>query len=202
MAFTSQTTNMGNLPGDNGRKIQWGKAVFSTTDATGPLKLNMTVVESLTPTPCGTPASDEVVSGPAMPKDSLVVGSTGAVTITRTGAAKTSGLVINYVAIGYLLLLGILLAGVAGCTSVNPATGKQELRPPTPAEIQAWDALLNRSVAAVRAAVAAAPPGDRRDGVLKSIDAVTTWEGLGSAIAQAVAAGFTVPAQPTTAPTP
>ena len=69
-------------------------------------------------------------------------------------------------------------------------------------EIQAWDAILQHSVAVIRATVAAQPPGPKRDKLLAQIDAVSTWEALGAAVSAAVAEGVTVPPVATTQPTP
>lgn len=100
MALTSVNNQSGKVPmGQNGRVFVWGTFAFTTTAASGTLKLPVRQLESLVITPCGTPASDEVVSGPA--NTSGVVDASSGVTITRTGASKTSGLVCSYIGVGF-----------------------------------------------------------------------------------------------------
>lgn len=96
-----------------------------------------------------------------------------------------------------MCLVAILLTRAIGCASKGSAPAVSS------GEIRAWDAILSRSVAVVRASVAAQPPGDRRDKILAVIDQVQNWEQLGAAVSEAVAAGFEVSApatQPTTQP--
>ncbi len=90
------------------------------------------------------------------------------------------------------LMLAAGMVAIPGCANSNQ----------TPAqEVAAWDAILQHSVAVIRATVAAQPPGPKRDKLLAQIDAVSTWEALASAVSAAVAEGVTVPPVPTTQPT-
>lgn len=121
MSISAQETQNGNLPGGNGRRMQFGQFQFSTTDATGSLKLNLSKLEHIAIQPTGTVATDETVTPPQIPIGGLVVDSTGTITVSRTGAAKTSGLICSYHAIGWCLLLGMFLLAGAGCASVHKA---------------------------------------------------------------------------------
>lgn len=81
---------------------------FTTTGATKVCTIPMGRVESVQLTAIGTPASDEelsvnnTVSGTAGQDDAAIVGSNGStdLTVTRTGASKTSGLKFFLTAIG------------------------------------------------------------------------------------------------------
>lgn len=192
MSISAQETQNGNLPGGNGRRMQFGQFQFSTTDATGSLKLNLSKLEHIAIQPTGTVATDETVTPPQIPIGGLVVDSTGTITVSRTGAAKTSGLICSYMAVGWCLLLGMFLLAGTGCASA------QKPAAPSPAEVVAWDGILKNVVGAFRAGIAAQPPGPRRDALLAEIDAVSSWEALGAAVSEAVAAGFQVPAAATT----
>lgn len=103
MAFSSQTQFGGRAEmGQNSKFVEHGQVTFSTTDATGNLKLaNIRTLEGIWFTPHAAPAADEQVYcgelGSAFP---VAVGSDGYVVITRTGASKTSGLKLGYLAIG------------------------------------------------------------------------------------------------------
>lgn len=95
--------------GQNGRSIFQGVYAFTTTGATKTVTVPFGRVESVLLTPVGTPASDEVLSynntvgGTAGNDDAYVAGSGGStdITVTRTGASKTSGLKFAILAIGY-----------------------------------------------------------------------------------------------------
>ncbi len=69
------------------------RCAFSTTDASGTVDITPLMrVEHVDITPGGTPASDEIISGPIIdPTTGVVTVASNAVTITRTGASKTSG---------------------------------------------------------------------------------------------------------------
>lgn len=101
LAIQGSTQSGALMIGMNGRTIQWGTFKFNAADATGSLKLLLSKLEALFITPAGTPAADEQVSGPAIPADGKMIDGTGAVTVTRTGAAKTANLVCSYLAIGW-----------------------------------------------------------------------------------------------------
>jgi hypothetical protein len=92
---------------------------------------------------------------------------------------------------GFAMLAAGMIC-IPGCGNTNR----------TPAqEIQAWDAILQHSVAVIRATVAAQPAGPKRDKLLAQIDAIANWEMLAAAVSAAVAEGVTVPPVATTQPT-
>jgi hypothetical protein len=95
--------------GQNGRWLYQGIYAFTTTGATKDVAVPMGRVESCVAFPIGTPASDEVlsanntVSGTPGNDDAAIVGNgngSTTITVTRTGAAKTSGLKFALWAIG------------------------------------------------------------------------------------------------------
>lgn len=89
------------MMGQNGRLMQWGTAAFVTTGATVAVPVNMRNVECFIITACNVTASDEILSGPNILSTGIFnVPAAGTVTVTRTGASKTSGLAFSYLAIG------------------------------------------------------------------------------------------------------
>jgi hypothetical protein len=95
----------------NGKLLFTGIYAFSTTDATKEVSIPFGRIESISLTAIGAPAADEVlsvdetVSGTAGTDAANIRGSnsTGGttVTVTRTGASKTSGLKFSLAATGY-----------------------------------------------------------------------------------------------------
>ena len=100
MALTHvQSPQSGHIQmGQNGRVLQWGTFTFTTTDLTGSLETRVRQVEACFIQPINAGA-DEVVYGPSTALGPVVVGSSGTITITRTGT-PTSGLVCQYLIIG------------------------------------------------------------------------------------------------------
>jgi hypothetical protein len=98
------TPQRGLVPmGQNGRRHQWGTAAFTTTGTTCTIPVDLRVVEAVILTPVTTPATDETLSwGDTLGTDGkFTVGATGNVTVSRTGASKTSGLQFSYLIIGW-----------------------------------------------------------------------------------------------------
>lgn len=89
--------------GQNGRLIQWGHFVFSTTDASGNLPVKMTRVEAIYALPIGAPATDEqlYINVTADGEGGFPVASDGTISLARTGASKTSALGYAYFVIGW-----------------------------------------------------------------------------------------------------
>jgi hypothetical protein len=89
--------------GQNMRMMHWGQVTFTGTNATDTLKVNMRVVEAVIITHGGLPATDEEVYWADTPNTNgmFVVPATGVITIGRTGAAKTSGLPVCVLVIGF-----------------------------------------------------------------------------------------------------
>ena len=104
MAISILNRQQGAVPmGQNGRRIEWGVAAFSGTDASGTIAVNLSGVETVLLTAADTPASDEVLAWDDNIGTSGVYNSqsAGVVTIVRTGASPTSGLEFSYLIIGY-----------------------------------------------------------------------------------------------------
>lgn len=95
------SVQQGQIPGGNGRTIQWGQFAFTTTGATCTIPVNMRLVESVIVLPTGAPATDEEIYWNDAPSQGrFVVPATGLITLGRTGASKTSGLGGSYFIIG------------------------------------------------------------------------------------------------------
>jgi hypothetical protein len=93
--------NEGQIPGGNGRTIQWGQAAFTTTGTTCTIPVHMRVVESVILTPSAAPATDETLYwADTLSKGKFTVVN-GVVTIGRTGASPTSGLNFSFDIKGY-----------------------------------------------------------------------------------------------------
>lgn len=135
MALSKVTQTIRQLDsGQNGYSEVSGIAQFSTTDASGDILCPLRVIEEVSITPIGPVATDETIYldeaaqiNTALPKLKIVRKAAKTLTVTRTGAAKTNGLMFAFRFRGYLLLLGILLAGLGGCseyaTVKDAATG-------------------------------------------------------------------------------
>jgi len=87
--------------GEQGVLCQYGQAHFVTTGATLVIPTKFRQIRAILITPMATPASDEIIYAPANADgSSLIVDGSGTITITRTGASKTSGLGFYYWIIG------------------------------------------------------------------------------------------------------
>lgn len=88
--------------GQNGMREEVGYAVFNSTDATCTLPSNLNFLYGAEIIAIGAPASDELfyVSGTPDAALGCIPATSGAFTIGRTGAAKTSALKVFYKLIG------------------------------------------------------------------------------------------------------
>lgn len=88
------------ISGNDGQKVQLGVFQFGGVAASDTLAVNLRQITAMFFCPVGG-AGDEEVSGPAFPAGGkILVDGTGAITITRTGAAKTNNLVVSYLIFG------------------------------------------------------------------------------------------------------
>lgn len=84
--------------GQRGYRELRGIGAFNLTDATGTLSVpGMNFIDSVQLTAMGSPAADEILSVTDTITSGRIAPTSGAITIQRTGAAKTSGLKFSFV---------------------------------------------------------------------------------------------------------
>ena len=87
--------------GQNGKKVEFGLFAFTTTAATYVISTQVSRVEGVFVFPAGAVATDEsLYSTNTVSSDGTYLPGTSGITITRTGASKTSGLKCFYLIIG------------------------------------------------------------------------------------------------------
>jgi hypothetical protein len=120
MALAKQKSRLRQIrAAQNGYTEVNGIAQFNAQDASGELNCLLQNVEDFVAFPIGPVAADESIyldEAAQVNADSLMISrpASKTVTVTRTGAAKTAGLYFAFRYRGYLLLIGILLAGLFG----------------------------------------------------------------------------------------
>lgn len=89
------------LSAQDGCVMVRGVAKFPTTDATGTLAVApIRQIQVVQLTPVAGAAADEILQGPDVSSGYIDTDASGCITITRTGASKTSGLAFSYLVFG------------------------------------------------------------------------------------------------------